>query len=353
MTRRAKSQITKFVVSVCLAALAPRGMVGVSAQEYTEREPLKYDAPVKVRLNKGEAHRYPLNLTAGQYIQVEGIALSGDITIELTAPDGTKLMKMKARNGVPEGNSVATVADETASYFVTIKARDPQKDGVEYQARMSELRPAKDADRARCRGEHLFAAGEEIYDRRTKDGYIEAIIKYQAALPHYEEAGDWFGMALAFNTIGEAYWRLNNYRDALTAFEQSLPLVRKAAQNAKTLSLEARITSNIGAVANAQQDNQKALSHYLQTIAIYRKLNNRYSEAICLVNIGSIYTATGQPEEALHWYERALPIYKELSNNEKEASVLNRIGVSKYSLGKFPQAIEDQKSKPRTLAQIE
>src|SRR5262245_43959999 len=103
MIRPAKYWLTKFVVPICLAALAARGMVGVSAQEYTEREPLSYDVPVKARLNKGETHRYPLNLTAGQYAQIEAKALSGDITLELTSPDGTKLMKMKARNGIPEG----------------------------------------------------------------------------------------------------------------------------------------------------------------------------------------------------------------------------------------------------------
>src|SRR5215470_10466288 len=146
MIRRAKYHVTKFAIPVFLAAIATRGTVGVSAQEQTERAPLDYDAPVTARLNKGETHRYPLKLTAGQYAQVEAKALSGDITVELTAPDGRKLMKMKARNGIPEGNSVAAVAEEAASYFVKIAAMDPQKDGVEYQVRMSELRLAKDAD---------------------------------------------------------------------------------------------------------------------------------------------------------------------------------------------------------------
>ena len=150
MMPRAKYQLTKFVVSVCLAALATRGIVSVEAQEQTERAPLNYDAPVTARLSKGETHRYPLMLTAGQYAQVEAKALSGDITLELTAPDGRKLMKMKARNGIPEGNSVVAVAEEAASYFVKITAMDPEKDGVEYQVRISELRPAKESDKARC-----------------------------------------------------------------------------------------------------------------------------------------------------------------------------------------------------------
>jgi len=345
MIRQAKYQVTKFVIPVCLAAFAALGLVSVGAQEQTERAPLNNDAPVTARLNKGETHRYPLMLTAGQYAQVEARALSGDITLELTAPDGKKLMKMKARNGIPEGNSVAAVADEAASYFVKITAMDPQKDGVEYQVRMSELRLAKDADRARCQGEYLFAAGEEIYDQRTKEGYLAAVEKYQAALPYYEKAEDWFGAARAVETIGQAYYNLANYRDALTAFEKSLPLAQKAEQTAKALSLEAEITSNIGAIASTQYDNQKALSHYLQAIDVYRRLNNRLSEAICLANIGNIYASTGQSEEALEWYEQALLIHRELDSNKRRvASVLNSRGVAKYFMGQYLQAIEDQKA---------
>src|SRR5262245_18333045 len=343
MIRRAKYQVTKFVFPVCLSAIAALGMVSVGAQEQTERAPLNNDAPVKARLSKGETHRYPLKLTAGQYAQVEAKALSGDITLELTAPDGRKLMKMKARNGIPEGNSVAAVAEETASYFIKITAMDSQKAGVEYQVRISELRPAKDADRERCQGDYLFAAGEEIYDQRTKEGYLAAIEKYQASLPYYEKAEDWFGAARAVATTGEAYYFLANYRDALSAFEKSLPLVRKAEQTTSALSLAAKITSNIGAVSSAYHNNQKALYYYLHAIALYRQLGIRRLEAACLVNIGNIYTATGQPEEALQWYERALLVYRELDSKQPEASVLNSRGAARYFLGQYLLAIDDQK----------
>src|SRR5262245_6963175 len=128
MVRQAKYQLTKSVFPVCLSAIAALGLVSAGAQEQTERAPLNNDAPVTARLNKGETHRYPLMLTAGQYAQIEAKALSGDITLELTAPDIGKLMRMKARNGNPEGNAVAVAAEEPASYFVKITAMDPEKD---------------------------------------------------------------------------------------------------------------------------------------------------------------------------------------------------------------------------------
>jgi CHAT domain-containing protein len=345
MIHRAKYQARKKIfISLLTAAIAVSGLVSVAAREQAEQPPLNYNAPVKARLSKGEMHRYPLRLTSGQYVQVEAKALSGDITLELIDPDGGKLMKLKALKGIPEGKAVATVAEISASHFVKIAALDPQQDGVEYQVRVSELRPAEVADRARCQGDHLFAAGEEIYERRTKEGFLEAIAKYQAALPHYERAEDWFGAANAIETMGEAYYRLADYREASSAFERSLPMVRKAKQTAKTLSLEAKITNNIGVIASTQYNNQKALYYYLQAIDLYRRLNNRIAEAFCLLNIGVIYTATGQPEEAILWYERALAINRELNIKLLEAGTLNSRGVARFFQGQYQQAIEDQKA---------
>ena len=339
-----KRAVTQFIISVFLAAFVVIRLIEVAAEEQSERAPLNYNAPVTARLSKSEAHRYPLNLIAGQYVQVDAIALSGDITLELTTPNGRKLMKLKAINGVPEGNSVSTVAEETASYFVRITAMDQQKDGVEYQVRMSELRMAEVADRDRSQGNHLFAAGEEIYDQRTKEGFLAAIEKYQAALPYYEKANDWFGAARAVETMGEAYYYLANYPETLFAFERSLLLVRKAEQTLKSWSLEAQITSNIGTIASRQYNNHKALYYYLQAVSLYRQLNNRFAEAICQMNIGNTYIAIGQPEAAFQWYERPLQIYRDLDSKYQEAFVLNNRGIARYLQGQYLLAIEEQKA---------
>jgi len=58
MIRRAKYRVTKFVVPVCLAALAAHGLVNVGAQEQTERAPLIYDESVTALLSKSETHHY-------------------------------------------------------------------------------------------------------------------------------------------------------------------------------------------------------------------------------------------------------------------------------------------------------
>ncbi|MDX2030714.1 MAG: CHAT domain-containing protein [Blastocatellia bacterium] len=341
MIRRTKHAMVRSLTYGCLTALAVMLIAAVSAQEQTEIAALSNDANVNGRLKKGETHRYRLALSAGEYVHVEAKALSGDITLELTTRDGKKLMKTKARQGFPEGNSVAAVADEAANYYVRIAAMDPQKDDAEYMVRMSDLRPATTTDRARCQGEHLFAAGEEIYDRRTKDSYLAAIVKYQAALPYFQEAKDWFGAAQAVETMGEAYVYLGNYSEALSAFEAAVPLIQKAQQETKVLSLAAKTMNNIGYIYDQQYNKQKALSHYLQAANFYRRLGNQRSEAICIANIGGIYTTTGQPEEALKWYAQALSTQKGLDNKVQQANLFYSRAAALYFMNKFDEAIKE------------
>src|SRR5262249_6112709 len=148
-----------------------------------------------------------------------------------------------------------------------IKAMDPQKDAVSYQIRISESRPAGTADRLRCQGEDLFAAGEQIYDQRTKEGFEEAIGKYKAASPFFENAEDWFCAALDVETMGEAYYKLAAYHAALESFKGASVLVQKAEQTTKALSLEAKIDNNMGVIADEQYDKQNALLHYSRALA--------------------------------------------------------------------------------------
>ena len=341
MIRLTKYSATHFVIWACSVVILVFGLFRLSPRGQTERT-LANGAPVTASLTKGEAHRYLLRLDAGQFARVESKALTDDITLELFAPDGTSLMKMKARNWIPEGNSVAAIADEMATYLVEIKAMDPQKDAVSYQIRISESRPAGQADRLRCQGEYLFAAGEQIYDQRTKEAWEQAIEKYEAALPYFEKAEDWFGAARDVETKGEAYLKLAAFRDAQDAFDKAFLLVKNAEPTTQTRSLEAKIDNNMGVIADEQYDKQNALLHYSRALAVFRQLGNSLAEGVCLMNIGNVYNLTGRPEEALRWYDQSLRILKELGNRRQLAALLNSRGAARYYLEQYQQAIEDQ-----------
>jgi CHAT domain-containing protein len=344
MTYRTLPMMMICIVSYCLHSFSECRPISVIAQAPLDRASLVPASPVRDRLRKGEAHRYPLALPAGQFAEVEAKALSGDISLELRSPDGNKLMKMSARNGVPGGCSVIVVAENNATYSLLISALDPEKGEIDYEVQLTESRPAEATDQARCQGESLYAAGEENSHREVKEGYLAALENFRASLPFYEQAQDWFGMARAIGRMGVAFYDLSDYRESLTHFEKALETLRKAKPTPKSLSLEGKLSNNIGAIAASQYDNQKALTHYLQALAVNRQLKERYAESIALANIGDIYTTTGQPEDALQWYEASLAIENELHSEETIASLHNSRGTANYFLGKYDKAIDEQQA---------
>ncbi|NOT59105.1 MAG: tetratricopeptide repeat protein, partial [Acidobacteria bacterium] len=332
------------VLWLCFALLFLPPVWGIPetyAQLIGEQPALSLGSSVVAQLRKGEIHRYPIALNAGQYLCVEAIAVTSEIILELTTPDGRKLMKAKARSGAPEGNTAVVVAEITASYFVKIAATNAELENVEYRIRLVEMREASAQDRARCQGDYLFAAGEELYGLRTREIYPAAIEKYEVAFSFYQQAGDWYGMALAIETKGVTLYALGNYSESLAAFEQSLPLIRKAGTQTKVLTLEANITNNIGGIYYSRYDRQTALAYFLQAAGLYARLGNQGSEASCLSNIASIYCLTGQPEESLKWYEQALQIQLKLDNRLHQAIAHHGRASAYFLLEKYEDAIQE------------
>jgi CHAT domain-containing protein len=341
MIRYTKYPVFRWSIYSYLAVYAVLHIPIIPAQQITESGELRYGAPVNARLKQGETHQYQLRLSAGQYVRVEAVALSGDVMLELSTPEGKKLMKMKAVNGNPEGTSVTTVADETSTYYARVGSSRSKNDNVEYQVRISELREAAASDRTQCQGEHLFAAGEELFGLYTKEGYFAAIEKYEASLPYLQEANDWFGLARAIESKGEAYHLLGKYQQALSAYETALPLLQRVEENRRVLSLAARTMSNIGTINYQQYNMQQALYYYLLATKLYRQLGIQRWEAAVIMNIGAIYTTTGQPEEALKWFEQAFTIQQKYDNKQSMASIFYGRAASFYFMGKYEEAIKE------------
>lgn len=301
------------------------------------QQSLTLNNPLTRSLNKGETHEYRLTLAAGDYARVEAKAGSGDVLLTLATADGQKIMTVKAKNGVPDGATLATVAETAADYLINIIAADSNRSDVAYHVTLLELRAATEIDRARCMAEKLFAEGEELLGKRAMPSALE---KYQASLPFWRAANDVRGEADAYSTMGQAYYLLGNYREALAAYETALPLARLA----KSLKLEAGTLNNTGLIYNDQYDQQRALTFYLQALSIYRGLGNSRNEARCLSNIGSIYTLNGQPQEALKWYEQALTLSRALADKALETGVLTGRGSARYFLQNYAEALKDHES---------
>ncbi len=337
MIRHTKCVMAQLLTCSCLAAFAILFIARVAAQEQSEHAALSYGAPVNAQLKKGETQQYPLTLAAGQYVRVEARALSGDVYLTLTLVGGEKVMTVKAKNGTPFGAAVSAVAETAAEYRLSVQAVDATKEDVAYSLTLLELRTAAENDRARTQAEKLYAEAEELSAQGTKEQRLRAIEKYQASLPYWRAAGDRRGEADAYGTLGQTYYLLGNYREALKGYELALPLTRTIGDT----NLEAETLNNIGLLYDVQNDKQRALTYYLQSLSFYRVLKNRRNELVCLNNVGSVYSTQGQPQEALQWYSQALAISRELGIKTYEATVLSGRGIAWHFLENHTEALKD------------
>jgi tetratricopeptide (TPR) repeat protein len=98
--------------------------------------------------------------------------------------------------------------------------------------------------------------------------YQEAIYLSLRRLELCRKVGDLPGQALAMGMLGDAYYGLGRYQDAMTAFEQALPVFR---------------------------------DHFI-----------RRFQAVCLFKLGCVHAATNNPGQAERFLRDSLPIFREL-----------------------------------------
>ena len=93
-------------------------------------------------------------------------------------------------------------------------------------------------------------------------------------------------------------------------------------------SAQIRACANIGAVYEAMQDIDKAISYHEQLLNIATLINDRVSRIKAFSNLGRIYHQNGDFKAAVSYLEQGIAIADQLQRNEDEASLRHRIGLA-------------------------
>lgn len=138
----------------------------------------------------------------------------------------------------------------------------------------------------------------------------------------YAQAGDRWGQAQGYNTLGLVEADAGRFPEALEAHLKALA-IREQDQDKEGLAFS---YNNLGNAYRNMGDYQKALDYHQRGLKLKVELGNRMSEAFSHHNIGLVYSAMGQPVLALAAYERAIAIRAELNDIRGMAVSLNAIG---------------------------
>ena len=178
----------------------------------------------------------------------------------------------------------------------------------------------------------LPAAAMSFYYRRSHWG--DWLASHQAGLASARAIGDQQAQAWMLNNLGMAYGD-QQMPKCVECFEQALQLYHAAGD----LRGEARVGYNL---ANAQFDVGRfaeALDAAERSVAIQRRLGNRYVEGLALGTMGCAYRELARYDEAVACFQQALAIFRSLSDLYSEADSLSDLGDTYLGMHQVDDAI--------------
>lgn len=159
--------------------------------------------------------------------------------------------------------------------------------------------------------------------REANGDYEKAREFYLQALVIYQDIGDESGIADSHKNIGDAYWELEKYSDAIKHYSQAVSYFEK--ENNQLRIANTKI--NIGTSYYLMGSYQQAVDFFIACRTIYLKLNNLEGLANTADYLGRIYTAQGDDDIALSYYIEALKIYEDLYESQRNSDDL----ISSYN----------------------
>jgi two-component system, sensor histidine kinase and response regulator len=147
------------------------------------------------------------------------------------------------------------------------------------------------------------------------------------------------GEAKAFSSIGNFYWQVGKYPQAMEYYLMALEIEEKI-ENKEGI---ARNLNNLGLVYETQNNLDKALEYYEKSLAIDRQIKNEDAISIGLNNIGNIYNKRKDFAKSLDYHNEGLQSAMKNDNFTMIGVSLNNIGDIYFAVGKYAEAIQFQK----------
>ncbi|MGQ9658145.1 MAG: CHAT domain-containing protein [Fimbriimonadales bacterium] len=191
------------------------------------------------------------------------------------------------------------------------------------------------------RSEYLWG----LYYRAA--GSPELGIPYlRRALNRARKSGNTIAQSKVLLAMGILYRAMEQFEDALAAYEQALRLENHPLERA-------RLTANIGLVYWSMGLYPEARAHYTQAMPIFRETQSLRDVATCLMNSGLLLQAEGDIEGALAAYEEALTLYQQIQDAYGVGFCeLNRSSAL-IEAERYPHALQSAQCAIATLAHIQ
>lgn len=166
-------------------------------------------------------------------------------------------------------------------------------------------------------------------------GHYQEALAVHTSASEAASAGE-AGLPSVQANLGNVYWWLGDYRDALGFFQQALDGHRAAGDR----DGQARALARLGVVHERLGDYESALARLQEALAHYRADGNRHGEGVQLVNLGAVHRRCGRYSEAAADHELAASLFAEVGDRRLEGYALGNLGADYRLLGRYQEALE-------------
>lgn len=160
------------------------------------------------------------------------------------------------------------------------------------------------------------------------------------------------------NNIATVYKKMKQYDEALSIYNQVLPI----AEQSGSLYLKTVLNHNIGNLYLDTKQYEKALPFFRQALKIGEKPKYKVFTIGFFINIGRLFTQQGQLDSAITYYDKSLQLANEIKNPYHIQAVHRGLGDFYHKTGQYEKAIESfrkslrgaiKSQKTATIAEIQ
>ena len=149
------------------------------------------------------------------------------------------------------------------------------------------------------------------------------------------EQNDKEGIAISNFYIAEYYYGIEDFKNAVNIYDESLILFNQLDNNNYT----ADIYYKLGRINQYFNKYEESLIYYQKSIEIYEIIGNKQRIAINYHDIGTLYNDIEKYTLAYEYYNKALNVYNETGNKERQAAILQNIGVLYNNWENYEQSL--------------
>lgn len=165
--------------------------------------------------------------------------------------------------------------------------------------------------------------------------YSKALSSNQQAVDLFTKMNNIYELSNTFGNMGLDYQYSGNIPKAFEYYKKSLELVEEY-----SLPDNGAIQTNMAIIYETHGSYQHALEMHFKTLELYRKINERHSEALCLGNIGNVYFRMGNTEKALQYQKESFELADTIGMKLTAANALTSMGRIFLNQKKYDDALE-------------